>query len=100
MKYCPQCGIPAQDNHLFCISCGAKFPEYTVHNTSANTQSGNSNTDGFTSNSAKEAQAQSAPSEPFVDIPLEAPKYKLNYWLLWGIVATATALLITIAIML
>ena len=101
MKYCPQCGIPAEDNHLFCVSCGAKFPEYTLKD-SAPSRNGEDGAYRATDAEASFNKQCDTPelNDILQDIPVEAPKYKLNYLLLWGLIVASTALLIVIALML
>ena len=101
MKYCPQCGIPAEDNHRFCVSCGTNFPEYTV-NSSAPLHDNENGAYPASSTDYRFCKECNQPElkEPLQDIPEEAPKYKLNYLLLWGLAIASIVLLTVIAIML
>jgi len=93
MKYCPQCGRPTKSEHLFCIFCGARFPEYTVTQPHSEPEL-SSPSDPATSES-EPIFVQSAP-----EIHTTAGKYNISYWLIWAIMAASTALLVTLALIL
>ena len=96
MKYCPQCGRPAQDDYLFCTDCGFKFPACTVSD-----QPSCASEQPASQPASQVVCDQKASAFEFQqdELPL-APKPMMSYWLIWVIAAASLTVLVALAFLL